>query len=61
MFPDLWGWIFTRPLYLLTLKGRAPGSLRNPPRDLWPGDPARGRRILDEGLTVTPDGDVATT
>jgi len=61
MFPDPWGWIFARPFYLLTLKGRAPESLRNLPRDLWPGDPARGRRILDEGLAVTPDGDAAVT
>jgi len=61
MFPDLWGWIFSQSAYRLTLRRRTPESLRNPPRELWPGDPARGRKILDQGLTVAIDGDAAAT
>jgi len=59
MFRDPWGWIFRRPLYRFTLTGRAPVALRQSPRDPWPGDPARGRRIVDEGSTAAADGDAA--
>lgn len=52
MFPDLWGWIFAHPAYRLTLRGREPVALRTPPAELWPGDPAAGRRVVERDLAA---------
>jgi len=40
-------WLFSLPLYRLTLGGRTPRALRLVPPDLWSGDRERGSRILD--------------
>ncbi len=56
MFPRLWGWIFSQPAYRLALRGRPPAALRTPPREMWPGDPARGRRILADGVAFDAGG-----
>ena len=49
MGPTFWGWMFRQPLYRLTLGGRVPDGLRHTPAELWPGDPVRGRDILEGG------------
>ena len=38
-------WLFSLPLYPLTLSGRAPRALRMVPPDLWSGDREKGARI----------------
>jgi len=40
-------WLFSLPLYPLTLGGRTPRGLRLVPPDLWSGDREKGARILD--------------
>lgn len=40
-------WLFSLPLYPLTLRGRTPRALRLVPPDLWTGNREKGARILD--------------
>ena len=43
---------YASPLYGLTLGGRAPTEIRGTPPEVWPGDEAAGRAIVDGVFTV---------
>ena len=44
--------IHASPLYGLTLGGRAPTEIRGTPPEVWPGDAAAGRAIVDGAFTI---------
>ncbi|HJO96468.1 MAG: heparinase II/III family protein [Rhodospirillales bacterium] len=50
---------YASPLYGLALGGRAPTEIRGTPPEVWPGDEAAGRAILDGTFTV--DGGTVET
>jgi uncharacterized heparinase superfamily protein len=57
---DLWALAYANRFYALTLSGRVPTEIRNAPTDVWPGDAARGKAIMDGAFAygtrmVSPD------
>jgi len=44
--------IYASPLYGLTLGGRAPTEIRGTPPEVWPGDAAAGRALVDGAFTI---------